>query len=331
VLGTLRGDLSLFDDRSVEFAPKGSLGLDGSLRLVDRRLVFTGFWAYANNEIADAAREEGHSARLEMSWQGEYLLPSVSVLLVENDFDPAVGFVRRRGIVQVDTDLTYVRRPDEDEDLRVTVGIVGQTIRAADRDENLGQSAGVSTDLRWRSGWSTSADVSYFEDVVEESFDLFGRRTVEAGRYRGVRATVAAFSPSVRNPAFDVSYDVDTAFFGGVRHGPGAGGSVSFGPHVRLAADADFSLSQFDDGFSAEAFTLNSRLTVAPSTRLTTDAVVQVNTIGQVATGLLRVRWRYLPGSDIFLVSRYQLDYGDERRQRFELTAKIQYRYDLLL
>lgn len=331
VLGTLTGDVALLDGRSVPFSPKGSLGVDGSLRLVDRRLVFTGFWAYANNEIAEAPNDEGHSSRLEVSWQGEYLLPSVSVLLVENDFDPAVGFVRRQGIVQVDTELQYVRRPAEDQDLRVTIGVSGQTVRAADRDENLGQSAELSADLRWRSGWSTGVDVSYVEDVVEAPFELFGRKTIEADRYRGTRASVSVFSPSVRNPAFDASYAVDTAFFGGVRHGPSLGGSVNFGPHVRLSTGSELSFTRFDDGFGAEAFTLNSRLTVAPSTRLTSDAIVQVNTIGEVGTGLFRVRWRYLPGSDLFFVSRYQLDYGEDRRHRFDLTVKLQYRYDLLL
>jgi len=331
LLGTLTGDVAPFSERSVPFTPKGSIGIDGSLRLADRRLEMTGYWAHANNEIVDAENENGHSGRVSVAWRGEILQPSVSVLVVEEQFDPAVGFVRRKGIVQTDTELTFVRRPTANQSLRITVDAFGQTIRSSERDENLGQSAGLATDLRWRSGWSTGAEVEYIEDVVEEPFDLFDRKTIEAGRYRGFRALISVASPSVRNPAFDASYEVDDSFFDGMRHGPALGGSVSLGPHVRLSSDADLSLSRFEDGFRATAVTVASRVTVAPGTRLTTDTIFQLNTIGEVATGLFRVRWRYLPGSDLFVVCRYQRNYGDELRQRLDATVKIQYRYDLLL
>ena len=47
----------------------------------------------------------------------------------------------------------------------------------------------------------------------------------------------------------------------------------------------------------------------------------------------MRVRWRYLPGSDLFLVYRETYPYGDAAGDEAErrITAKLVYRYDLLL
>lgn len=331
ILGTLVGSLAPFEDRAVPFAPRGSIGVDGSLRLAERRLELTGFWAYSHNSLPGEEAERGHSARARAAWRGELLQPSIAVLLVERDFDPAVGFVRRSGIVQVDTELLYVKRPSPREDLRFTLSVYGQTLRASDRDENLGQSAGIYSDLKWRSGWFINGEVEYVEDVVEEAFDLFDRQRIEAGRYRGVRMTTSVSSPTVRNPFFSVAYAADTAFFGGLRHGPVIGSTVRLGPHVRLSSDANLSFTELDDGFSTEALTLNTQLTLAPSTRLQGDFIFQLDTIEEAATGLFRVRWRYFSGSDLFFVSRYQRDYGDPRLQRFDLTVKVQHRFDLLL
>jgi hypothetical protein len=331
VLGTFRSDISVFGTRDVPALPKGAVGLDGTLRLIDRRLAFEGFWAYANNTVESAPAEEGHSAQAKVAWSGSQLQPYVAVLLVDRDFDPAVGFVRRRGIIQADAVFDYVRRPRPDQDLQIELGVAGQAIQASDRDENLGYSTTLDGALRWRSGWRVAASAAYREDVVEEAFELFGRRTIDPGRYRGVRASVTAASPSVRNPFLEGTYEVDTSFFDGVRHGPSLLGAFSLGPLIRSVTTAGLSFSQFDDGFSADAFTLNTRLTVAPSTQLTQDTIVQVNTIAESTTTLLRLRWRYYPGSDLFVVGRYQLDWGDDRRERLEITAKIQFRYDLLL
>jgi len=52
-----------------------------------------------------------------------------------------------------------------------------------------------------------------------------------------------------------------------------------------------------------------------------------------IQTGLLRVRWRYFPGSDIFWVTRFERSdaRGAEEQLRFDMTLKLQFRYDLLL
>ncbi len=330
VLGTLQGDTAVFSERDVPFEPDYAFGADGSLRLIDGRLEFTGFWARSEDTDPDEGTQ-GDSAQLRVSWAGEYLKPSISVLLVDEGYDPAIGFVRRSGILQGQTVLTYVRRPKGDQRVQFQVTAEGLALRASDGDESLGQTAILRSELRWRSGWQAAGRVSYAEDVVEEEFDLLGERPVEPGRYRGAQARVGVNSPSVRNPFASLTWDFDDAFFGGFRHGPTMAGAISLGPIVRLDADVVLSFVRFDDGFSEDVVTVNSKLRVAPTTTFQTDFIFQLNTVAEVATGLFRLRWRYFPGSDLFLVSRYQRDYGDDERHRFETTLKIQFRYDLLL
>lgn len=335
VLGTLQGAFGAFSAEELPFEPEVSVGTDGSLRLLDRRLIVEGFWAYSRNEVTEGDEalrlEQGMSSRLNVAWLGEVLQPSLSVLWVEDDFDPAIGFVRRSDILQSSAALVFLKRPKADQDLQVQVTLNANNIRSSDGDRNLGNRARAFFALRWRSGWNGSTSITIMEDVVEESFDLFDRRTVEPGRYRGVSGNLFINSPGVRNPTLSVGYEFDTGFFGGTRHGPSIGTGWSIGPHVETSVAAGLTFTRFPDGFSEDAFTFNGRAAWSPSTRLTADAVVQLNTIDQIVTSLGRIRWRYLPGSDMFLVGRSQVGTGGNPEERFDLTLKIQYRADILL
>jgi hypothetical protein len=322
VLGSVQGDTT-----GGNFDPDLAGGVDGSLRLAQGRLELAGWLAFSEDTETDRG---GTSAQAALSYRGQVVQPSIEVLLVDRRFDPAIGFVRRQGILQTDVALDFVRRPRSDQSLQVTVGLNGQTIRASDGDADLGQSAGLGLGLRWRSGWNLDLEGSFVEDVVESSFELLGERTVEPGRYRGPRASLTLASPAVRNPSFSAGYAVDDAFFGGIRHGPNLSGVASLGPHLRLAVDSELAFSRFADGFERETLTVNGRVTVAPSTRLVTDLITQLNPVDDAVTGLFRVRWRYWPGSDLFWVTRYDRDYATGI-DRFDTTLKVQFRTDLLL
>lgn len=342
VLGTLRGDTSLFGDSAQSFAPDWALGVDGSVRLVDGRLQLESFAAISDNTGAPTAG----SARGSLRYRGTIAQPSISVLYVEEDFDPAVGFVRRRDILTTRADLDLVRRPKEDQDLQITVGLDAERIQAASEVRNVGQSTGGSLDLRWRSGWSTGVSGRFVEDVVDAGFDLFDARAIGPDRYRGFSGSASLSSPSVRNPAFSADYVVDTAFFGGVRHGPSMGATASFGAHWATSTSLGLSFAEFPDGFSARVLTGVARLRYAPNTLLVSNLILQHRSVGSpsvdarglfaltsIQTGLLRVRWRYFPGSDIFWVTRFERSdaRGAEEQLRFDMTLKLQFRYDLLL
>ncbi|MEM6370122.1 MAG: DUF5916 domain-containing protein [Myxococcota bacterium] len=342
ILGTLRGDTSLFEEESVDFEPDWALGIDGSLRLIDGRLQFEGFGALSDNSGAPQAA----TARASMSYRGRIAQPSLSVLFVDEDFDPAIGFVRRQDIVLTRADLNFVRRPRSNQTLQVDIGLNTERIQAASAARNVGQSTGASFDLRWRTGWSTGASARFVEDVVDEPFDLFAVREVTPDRYRGFSGNLSVSSPSVRNPTFNAEYIVDSAFFGGVRHGPSIGGTASFGAHWATSTTAGLSFAEFPDGFQARVLTGIARLRYAPNTLVVTNLILQHRSVGSpsvetpgpfaltsIQTGLLRVRWRYLPGSDIFWVTRFERNAvrGEPEALRFDTTLKLQFRYDLLL
>ena len=83
------------------------------------------------------------------------------------------------------------------------------------------------------------------------------------------------------------------------------------------------------------------QLTLAPTRFLQADAVTQLNTFTRAMTVLARIRWRYLPGSDLFLVFQQNFPYATTESRCLENPAscaperrailKLTFRYDALL
>jgi len=93
---------------------------------------------------------------------------------------------------------------------------------------------------------------------------------------------------------------------------------------------AQGALLDFPERDLVPTLAVNSVFSVTPSPWVVLDLVGQVNTVAERFIGMARLRWRYLPGSDLFLVYRESLDYGEQTSER-RLTLKLSYRYDAVL
>jgi hypothetical protein len=71
---------------------------------------------------------------------------------------------------------------------------------------------------------------------------------------------------------------------------------------------------------------------VTPDTALRIDALGRVDSESARATAMLRLRWRYRPGSDLFAVWREDLEWpaGQLRSER-TVTVETTLRFDALL
>ena len=64
---------------------------------------------------------------------------------------------------------------------------------------------------------------------------------------------------------------------------------------------------------------------------LSTDLTLQLNTQSRQLVGLARLRYRYLPGSDLFFVYQENIDYEGGLDSQRSFIVKLAYRYDSLL
>ncbi|MEQ9078537.1 MAG: DUF5916 domain-containing protein [Sandaracinaceae bacterium] len=310
-------------------SPHWSVGLDGLVRALDGRLELNGFGAFTHREGEDAA--EGLAGRAEVRWRGEQWMPSLSALYLQEGFEPELGFLRRPAIAQGNASSPLVLRQPASGIRTLTVGVSGRVEASDTLDELLRLSGGWSIVLETDERLSFEADADYVQDVVREPFTLVNDVAIEAGEYRGVRAHIGFDTPDSRNPVLGLDVTAQNAFFGGSLYRADASVSAAFGAHFRAEVGASGALLDFREHDLIPTLALNSLLSVTPSPQLVIDAVGQLNTVQDRFIGMLRLRWRYLPGSDLFLVWREVVDYEGVVTTEEQVTLKISYRYDAVL
>lgn len=294
-----------------------ALGADGAVRLLDARLEIAGFGALtlATEAVAppedaadDGATPPGTSGQVTVEYLGAEWQPSAYLRRTDADFAPAVGFVRRADVTESGAALTRVFRFAEQPVARLSFSGGGSGVWSADLEAERGQRGYAGVDLRSRDGWTAILEGAWARDVVEADFELLPGLPVPAATYSGPRLSAYLSSPSTRAPSGYVQYVLDDGFFGGRRHGIGGGFTWPVGAHLRLFGDGELSFVALPDAERRRTLAVDGGVTVAASTRLFADIAAQYNNVGQAARGLLRLRWRYLPGSDVFAV--YQEDFA---------------------
>ena len=303
-----------------------AVGLDGSVRALDNRFEVSG--SVAAEPTGPRSLSDRTSAFARIRYRGEALRPSASILHVGDDFDPDVGFVQRTGILRSRLTLPWVHRTR-------ALGLEQLTLQAETRldlsdetSKRLGGNAELYLEANWPS-WGASLFAEAREEVVTEAFDLLPGLTIQPGTYRGVAVEYALFRSSTRNPNGSLRYMGSSAFFGGVIHTVTASLGLSLTPHVRIAATGRQSFITIPGHAPARALTVNSSVTVAPTTNLSADFAFQLNDVDRTTVALTRLRWRYLPGSDLFFVYRHAVDF--DGNDEASVTAKLTFRLDAVL
>jgi hypothetical protein len=331
VIGTLSTEAPGLSSRGeVRATPQLGLGLDGSLRGLERRLDLRGFWSGVADTAPGRAPTLGHAGQAWLRWRGEHVNPEALLTFISDDFDPEAGFVARKGLVQSRVNLSAVARP-KDLGLREAYLLFsGQLEHAYSEDLQLGQRFDASFGLTTDDGWFVTGGMSSAEDYVQSPFEVVEGREVAVGRYRGRQASFGVSSPSGRNPRAKLGYRYDGALFGGALHGVSAGGEVAFGPHFKLRATNILQAIDFPNRPREWTFTVDGAVVVAPSTTLALDVFYQLNAFEERANVLARLRWRYFAGSDLFLVYRERLTWEEGETGERSVTLKLAHRFDAL-
>lgn len=330
MITTLRTDVGVFTDAEIPVSPELSLGVDGALRGFERRLEATGFASITLSPELDS-EPRGFAGQGSVRWRGYLVQPEVSVLAVSPDFDPAIGFVRRTGQINPQVSLPMIFRTTEFGLQSVEVEFGGSLVQDYETGEVIRQSASAYTEIILRSNFGLELYAEALEDVVLEPTTVAGV-DVEAGRYRGYFVFAGLSTPSGRNPSGSIGYSRNTAFFGGVSDVLDISAESRLGPNLRVNARGSLAFLSFPREDTQTNFTVNASTSWTPTTRLQLDVIGQTNTVQDQASILGRFRWRYLPGSDLFVVYRENIDYSGERvESQRSLTVKFGYRYDALL
>jgi hypothetical protein len=304
----------LFTRRSESLVAEGwnhTYGADALFSLFDD-LNIAGYYAMTQTEGLTGSDELGVSYQARVSYDGDREGYSVSHLLVQEDFNPEVGFLRRSGFRQTALSFRRSPRPSWESVRQVIVDASGNYIENATDGfvESREISGGIAVERE--SGDQVSVGYSNaYENLVRN--ERITGATILAGRYEFWTVDASyTFGPQRR-------------FSGSVsgRHGTFYGGHLTSAGinRARIEVTRQFSLEPSVShnwvrlpGQSFNTLLAVTRVTYTFSPRMFMSGLIQYNSSADSFSANVRLRWEYAPGSEIFLVFSEERDTYDFER-----------------
>lgn len=296
----------LFANRSEALAGEGSnqtYGIDGSFAFFDN-LNFLGYWARTDTPLFDE-RESSYRGRA--SYDGDLYGIRLEHLLVDDNFNPEVGFLRRRGFRESIASARYSPRPASIESVR-QLSFQGTLDYLTDASEGFVEAR--ENRLQAQAEMENSDVVSVgFNDLYERlvvPFAIAPGVVIPTGGYafRDVEATVSLGLQREISGNFSARYG---SFYDGTRTSLEFGrGRVEILPELSVEPSISFNWVDLPQGdFTAHLAT--ARINYSFNPRMFLSGLLQYNHSGDRFASNVRFRWEYAPGSELFVV------YTDDR------------------
>ena len=253
---------------------------------------------YAAITTAKAARA-GYSGRIDAQYQTDRFGAELAHLFVDGNARADLGFVTRTDIQRSDANVRVTTRPKLLGLRRLDLLMYGQLItNGAGTVQDWMVSPNLSAD--WNSGDRLFAWYTGGSTRLDEGFALSDSVPVPAGQYDTWSFNWFA-STSQRRPIVLRTNLTLQGMYGGTIHSLGGELSAAPSPNLALAFNVNRSLVDLPGGsFTTDLATM--RLTVALSTKLVANTLLQYNAFERDLGANFRVGYTFRPGSDLFLV-----------------------------
>lgn len=242
------------------------------------------------------------SYRGEFNYEGDRYGLRVERLVIDEAFNPEVGFVRRPDMRKTTGTARFSPRPRRNRVVRRwlmegTGTLVANHTGRRETQEWIG-TAGVD----FQNSDQVRALVTFNDEFVPRPFSISPGVVVPVDEYRFVTGTLRyTMGTQRRRLAGTVALDVGT-FYAGTKTTLGfSGGRLQVSR--RLAVEPGVSVNRVDLPFGAfTATVLQGRAIYTMSPRLFVTGIVQSNSTSHLVSTNLRLRWEYTPGSELFVV-----------------------------
>ena len=301
-----------------------SLSGDGSNQVYGADAVFSFFDSvnllgyYARTRTTGVTgRDASYQARFDYG-ADRYGL-EVDHLLVEDDFRPEVGFLRRRNFRRTSLSGRFSPRPRSIESVR-------QFVLEASHDYFLTADTGFLETRQNQIAFQTELENSdQFGVRLSDSYELLRRPffpsggdvAIPAGGYgfTDARLTYALGPQRLLNGRVEVA--TGGYFDGGITSVDLSRGRVDLSS--RLSVEPSVSFNWIDlPGGSFRTDLVRARLNYTFSPRMFLSGLLQYNSANRTLGTNLRLRWEYSPGSELFVVYTEEQDTDPLRPDRYD-------------
>ena len=296
----------LFAGRSVSKAGTGSnetYGVDGLFSFYDNLNVNT-YWA--KTSTVDR-HEDDVSYRTQLDYAGDRYGLQLERLVVGDNFNPEVGFLRRDDFERSFGSFRFSPR------LRSLAAV--RKLRWEGRIDYITDRAGV-LETREAQGQfgiefenSDQFDVAYTRtyEFLEQPFPIASDVTIPVGGYgfQDIQASFALGSQRRLSGTFSFQHG---SFFSGDKTTVGfTRGRLELTPQLSVEPSVSFNRVTLPEGrFSTQLVTTRTTYTMTPL--MFVSALLQYNSSNNSVGANLRLRWEYQQGSELFVVYNEQRD-----------------------
>ncbi|MFL2928241.1 MAG: DUF5916 domain-containing protein [Opitutales bacterium] len=226
------------------------------------------------------------------------------------NFEPALGFVRRRGGQSVGLSVSYSFVQTQSEWMDdISTGVEYDRYELLDGRTDSEELELKLIEVRTMAGDSIEFEIELEREILRESFEVVDTVVIPADEYRGIDFELE-FSSSSNRPLFG---ELEIAY-GDFYHGSSIRTELdlSWRPSKYFQLDSEAGMTLVDlPGEEFEVLTSSVGLRITPTTRFSFNSITQFDNQSKTIGINNRVRYILKPGCDLFLV----LNKGLERRE----------------
>ena len=297
---------AIFTNRSVSLEGDGAnqaYGVDGAFSFYDN-VNFYGYYARTNTPGLSGDTESYQAA---FSYEGDLYGLLVDHLLVGRNFNPEVGFMRRRDFRRSNVYGQFSPRPQGIEAVRQFTWGAGLDYieNGAGQVETRILQGQFRTDFE--NSDTLSADVQQDYEFLVEPFDITDDVTIPVGGYEFRDFQVSYRMGPQRRLAGSFSLQHGEFFDGDITAVGYSRGRIEVSRQFAVEPSVSFNRITLPQGrFTAKVAT--TRLTYTFTPRMFVSGLLQYNSTNNVLSTNVRLRWEYQPGSELFIVYNDQRD-----------------------
>ena len=286
--------------RSVGLDGAGSsqtFGADGNFSFL-QNLELNTYYAETSNP---GSAERNASYRARMQNNGDRYGITLEHLTVEDDFNPELGFLRRRNFRRNFAQLQFSPRPRSIQAIRKFSfqGRVNYIENATTGQLETRELNGQFQIQFENSDWFVVNVTDTFE-FLPEAFEISDGVTLPVGGYDFREMDATYFIGRQRRVNGRITVGTGS-FFGGDRTSVAYGGRVEFSPQFAIEPNLQINLVDLPQG-SFTTSLASARVTYTLTPRSFVGALMQYSSSSDSVSTNIRYRWEYQPGSDIFFV-----------------------------
>jgi hypothetical protein len=269
----------------------------------------TSYYALTSNPGASGESVTGASYRGRFEYNVDRYGAVAEHMLIDRDFRPEVGYVRRTDIRRSFAQARFSPRPRESRLIRKYTwqGSLDYITDAPAVELQSREAAGLFR-IDFQSSDQFSTEYSREFELLPARFAIAPGVIVPAGGYTYSTARVS-YSLGQQRPVSGRLSAATGSLYDGTKSEVSYSGRWGVIPQFSLEPSVTLAWGSLPGGdFTARL--VGSRFTVTPTPRMQISSLVQFNVDGKTLTSSARLRWEYTGGSDLFVV------YGDGRDTR---------------